>query len=569
MYILDKIKKNIAKEINGALGKNSVRASDLVSPPKPEYGDLSMPCFALAQKEGRSPVEIAEWLVGNIRVGGAIAGMKIMGPYVNFTLDKEYLARNALKQVKTMGADYGRNRRGRGRRVMVEYSNVNTHKIYHVGHLRNLCYGDAVNRILSANGYKSIPVSYINDFGIHTAKTLWAYLEHFRGRKPDENKGYFLGRVYALASEKLDEEPLAKEKVVFMMKKIESRQGKEYELWEKTRQWSIDQFSRIYSELGVKFAHTFYESEYIDRGLSMTAKLYKREFLKKSDGAVIADLSEYGLGVLPFLRSDGTALYPVADLPLAMEKLKKFKPDESIYVIDIRQTLYFRQLFKILELIGYGKGLRHLGYEFVKLPGGMIASRTGNIISYEDLREQVTNRAEAETKKRHPEWSKAKIEKTAAVIVNGALKFEMVKVSAGQIITFDINRSLRFDGFTAAYLQYTHARICSIMARADKKGKKPVRVDYAALREAKERELIMQLAGFPEAVAGAGEKYDPSEIAKYIFSLARLLNDYYHEVPVLKSEETVRIARLALISAVRTVIAGGLSLLGIEAPEEM
>ncbi|MEA3398395.1 MAG: arginine--tRNA ligase [Patescibacteria group bacterium] len=571
MNILDKIKEKIANKINKALGSKIVQASDLVYPPKPEMGDLSLPCFKIKIRPGK----IAE----EVLLMPEISGVKWAGPYLNFRLSKEKLAQLVIREVGKQKDKYGENAVGKGKRVMIEYSNANTHKEYHVGHLRNITYGDAVSRILSANGFKLIPVSYINDFGIHAAKTLWAYLSFYKDKKLPADKGEFLGKVYARSVKEMEKDPLAKEKVFFMMRKIESRQGEEYKLWQKTRQWSIEAFSKIHQELGVKFTHTFYESEFIEAGLKKVSQLYKKGFLTKSEGAVIKDLGEFNLGALLFLRSDGSALYPVADMPLAIEKFKKYKLDASIYVVDNRQSLYFKQLFKVMELLGFKQSMIHLKYDFVKLPSGAMSSRLGNVISYNDLRALVYQRAREETKKRHQDWSKRKLDKTVNAIVNSALKFEMLKVGAGQIITFDINQALRFDGFTAAYLQYTYARINSIIKKS-KNNANPrmhantanlnyTNIKYDKLTEKKEHVLVLELAKFNDIVLKAGENYDPSLAAKYLFDLARIFNDYYHKISVLKAEKDVREARLALILSISQVIKNGLNLLGIETVNEM
>ena len=589
MYTLDKIKLNIIKLINKALKKKLVQASDLVFPPNSNFGDLSLPCFELAKKLNKTATETEEWLVSEIEVDDVIVATKAIGPYLNFTCNKAYLAKSVIEQIQQEGNEYGRNKTGKNKKVMIEYSNVNTHKEYHVGHLRNICYGDAVNRILSVNGFVTIPVSYINDFGIHVAKTLWCYQKFYKNKELPNNKGLFLGKVYARACQELEKNPTAKELITVLMKKIESRKGAEYKLWQRTRKWNIDQFDKIYKELNVKFDHIFYESEFINKGRKIVEDLYAKHFLTKSQGAIIANLEKYDLGVLLFLRSDGSALYPVADLPLAMEKFKKYKLDKSIYVVDVRQGLYFKQLSKVLELL-FAKDAKdtkcpighlvsempelvHLGYEFVKLPSGMMSSRTGQVITYEDLREQAMKKAIYETKKRHKNWSAKKVEQVANTIVNGAIKFEMIKVRADQIITFDINQALRFDGFTAAYLQYSYARINSIIKKTQKhkntKTQEHKSTDYRNLKERKEHELVMKLAKYPAVVEQAGVNYDPSEVAKYLFDLAQLFNDYYHSVPVLKSKKQMRDVRLALISAVSRVIANGLDLLGIEVVEEM
>ncbi|MDO8668013.1 MAG: arginine--tRNA ligase [bacterium] len=577
MNTLDNIKQNIAEMINRALKKDLVKPSDLVYPPRPEFGDLSLPCFALAKEFKKTAVEMGEFLVGRVALNEVVVGSKAIGPFINFTFNKQKFAQGIIEEILKTKDQYGLNKTGKNKKVMIEFSNANTHKEYHVGHLRNICYGDAVTKILAANGYKALPVSYINDFGIHVAKTLWAFNKFYKKEKLPLNKGYFLGKVYVRACQELENNEAGKIETGQVMKNIESRQGADYKLWQRTRKWSIDGFSKIYKELGVKFDQVFYENEYIDKGLDIVSRLYAKNFLIKSQGAVIADLEKYNLGVLVVLRSDGTALYPVADLPLAEEKFKKYKIDRSIYVVDARQSLYFKQLFKILELLGYAstklgtgkKEMLHLSYEFVKLPEGMMSSRTGKVITYEDLRREAMEKAAQETKKRHKNWNSKKIIEVADKLVNGAIKFEMLKVGAGKVITFDIDQALRFDGYTAAYLQYTGARIESILKKAKISKAKEQKVNFGNLTEPKENNLVNKLAKYSEIVKLAGKNYDPGEIAKYLFELAQELNDYYHSVQVLKVKAEIRQARLALIMAVKQTLANGLKLLGIETIEEM
>ncbi|MFH1822602.1 MAG: arginine--tRNA ligase [Patescibacteria group bacterium] len=569
-YILEKIKLDIVKVINQALKKKIVKASDLVYPPDLKMGDLSLPCFQLAKVIKKSPAEAASWLLTKLKFkSSGFSSIKVIGPYLNFTINNEFLGSDLFKMIDKEKDQYGKNKNGGKERVMIEYSNANTHKEYHIGHLRNICFGDAVNKILAANGNETVPVSYINDFGIHVAKTIWAYSEFFKDKKINNNKGYFLGQVYARAIKELEKSKTGNEMVKFIMKKIESRQGNEYQLWQKTREWSIKQFNEIYQELGIKFTKIFYESEFIGDGLKMVDKLLKKGVLEKSQGAVIANLEKYNLGVLMFLRSDGTAMYPVADLPLALEKVKKYKLAKSIYVVDIRQSLNFKQLFKVLELIGQKEKFIHLSYEFVKLPSGMMSSRTGEIITYQQLSKEIIKKAIKETKKRHKDWRENKVSEVAKAIAIGAIKFEMVKVNANQVITFDINKALQFEGYTAAYLQYTYARVRSIFRKLGNKEHRTRNITTKNLLENKEHEMVLKLAMFPEIVEKAGENYDPSEIAKYLFDLAQMFNDYYHRVSVLKTKEEIRDARLVLINAVSQVLKNGLELLGIETVDEM
>lgn len=571
MYVLDKLKTQLAQDLNKALGSESVRPSHFVYPPDEKMGDLSLPCFDIAKALKRSPVEVAKEMAATIKADKVVREAKAVGPYLNIVLDNAFTAKEVIGEVALMKEAFGTNDRGGKKKVMIEYSNANTHKEYHVGHLRNISYGDSVNRIIAANGFEAMPVSYINDFGIHVAKTLWAYLKFFKDESLPDNKGYFLGQTYVKATQELENNEEGKKEVGELMQKIESRQGEEYGLWQKTREWSIEQFARIYEEIGVRFQHTFYENEFIEAGIKLVGDLKAKGFLKDSQGAVIADLEEHGLGVLLFLRSDGTALYPVADVPLAMAKFEKFGLDKSIYVVDIRQSLYFKQLFKVLELLGYRKEMVHLGYDFVKLPNGMMSSRTGNVITYEDLKREMLKKTTEETRKRHEDWGDDKVREVAWKISVGAIKFEMIKVSPSSVISFDINEALKFDGFTAAYLQYTYARINSIIRKAEIPNARlqMTNVDFGKLAVEKEKSLILKIAKFPAVVERAGDNYSPAEVAKYLFELCRDFNDYYHNVQILKAEEGERLARLALIVSVAQVIKNGLQLLGIEVVEEM
>ena len=553
--------------INKSLNGDYFEFSDIVVPPNPELGDLCIPCFKIGKALGLSPIESAGKIMEILSKEKMFAGVSTAGPYLNLKFAREKTAKEILAEIIDQPKDYGKNESGKKKKVMIEFSNANTHKEYHVGHLRNLAYGDAVARILDANGYTGIPVSYINDFGIHVAKTLWCYEEYHKEEHPVKNKGFFLGKLYTQSTTALKDNEEGRRSVSMLMQKIETRRGKEYELWRTTRQWSIEQFDNIYHELDISFKTIFYESEFIERGKDLVGELYSKEILRKSEGAIIADLEKYGLGVLVVMRSDGTALYPVADIPLAMEKFDKYGLDKSIYVVDIRQSLYFKQLSKLLEILGYKKPIEHLGYEFVKLPSGMMSSRSGNVITYEDLKSELLEKATAETKTRHQDWSPEKIEETARKIAFGAIKFEMVKVGRDSVITFDIESALKFEGFTSAYLQYTCARISSIQKKAGSYGSEKNFEKY--LSQQKEHELIVRLCRFPDAVEAAGKNYDPSEIAKYLFDLAQSFNDYYHKIQILKAEEKIKNSRLMLISAVKNVLSNGLQILGIKTLDEM
>jgi arginyl-tRNA synthetase len=565
MIFLESLKNKIISQLG---------ASALVFsyPPNSDLGDLSLACFEPAKKENISPVELAkkwaEVINQNQELAAYFSEVKPVGPYLNFFISPKLLATEVIAQIKKEKDNYGRNNNGRQQQIMIEYSNGNTHKEYHVGHLRNIAYGDAINRLLSANGFKSIPVSYINDFGIHVAKTIWNWKKNPEYAHQHEAKGLLLGKCYAEASQKLTDRPEYKLEVAKIMQEIESRKGDNYLLWKETRTWSIDYFASIYKELDVKFEKTFYESEVIDEGLEMVETMLNKNILVKSEGAIIANLEEYDLGVLPVIRSDGTALYPVADLALAVNKFSLYNLVESIYVVDVRQSLHFKQLFKVLSLLGYQQRLTHLPYDFVTLPEGMMSSRTGNVITYDELKTKIRARLLAETRGKHDDWNDDQVAKVADVLTIAIIKFEMLKVSADKIITFNIEESLKFDGYTACYLEYSYARLQSIL-RKESGVSLLGKIDFSLLTEKKEAELLIKIAKYPEIIILASTKRNPSELTKYLFELAQLSNDYYHAVNILKADKKIKKVRLALIKAVSQVLKNGLDILGLDILEEM
>lgn len=562
---LEIIKKKISRELG-------LKKASFSYPPQASLGDLSLACFEIAKQVGQNPSVWAEEALVKLKktnqLNKYINDIKTAGPYLNFYINPGYLAGKVIGAIRLSKGRYGHNKTGRGEKIVLEYSNGNTHKEYHIGHLRNISYGAAITNLLAACSYQVVPVSYINDFGIHVAKTLWNWQKNKKYETSPEDKGYLLGACYSEASHLLENTPDLKSEVLQIMKDIESRRGEAYHLWEETREWSIKYFDSIYKELGIRFRHIFYENEYIDEGIKIVTRLLEAGILKKSEGAVIADLEKYNLSVLPVMRTGGTALYPVADLALMAEKNHRFHPKESIYIVDVRQGLYFKQLAKLAELSGYKNSIRHLGYDFVTLPDGMMSSRSGNIITYKELRDKIFEKLFTETASRHADWTKARIRQVAWSLTISTIKFEMLKVGADKTIVFNIDEALRFDGYTACYLQYGYVRLKSLIR------KEPISFlfkspDYKLLTEEKEKALLIKLARYPEIVKISAEKYNPSELTKYLFELVQMFNDYYHEVNILKAEIKTKKVRLTLARAIARTLNNGFNILGLKVIEEM
>jgi arginyl-tRNA synthetase len=571
LYIMQEIKKLISDQLvqiikdkfGLELAENCLPAAgvELSYPVFASQGDLTWPVFGLAKKMAKSPVELATLVASAWTSLPIVAEVKAEGPYVNFYLSSNRLALDLF-------ADFDRSIEniGQGKKIMIEFANVNTHKEFHIGHLRNVAFGQAVSGMLSGIGYQALPVSYVNDFGIHTAKTIWQLVKEPITDKSSVNRGYILGQAYVAAVAAIGDDEQAKKEVSAIMTEIEARQGESYQIWQETRQWSIDYFQSIYELLKIKFTNYYYESDLIDRGRKLVQDLLAKGILTESQGAVIADLADEDLGVLVILRQDGTALYPVADLALAMEKFASANLDKSLYVVDKRQALYFKQLFAVLKRIGYEAPMLHLAYDFVTLPSGMMSSRSGNTVLFSDLYQECYKSLELETRARHADWSAEKISQVASQLSVATLKFEMIKVSADKIITFDIKEALRFEGYTAAYLQYSSARINSVLAKA---GEWLIATEELTFTESAEKSLLMGLAKYPELLAEAASKYEPAILAQYLFEVAQLFNDFYQNCPILSAESKLKQSRLALIGHTQRVLSAGLAVLGIEVVSEM
>jgi arginyl-tRNA synthetase len=556
------------KEIADLLKKElKLKEISLEIPPNPNLGDYAFPCFSLAKQFRKNPVEIAKELAAKIKPTGFIREIKEIGPYLNFFIDKQKLAGTLIKEILAKKEKFGSGKKKK-ERIMVEFSQANTHKAFHIGHVRNICLGIALSNVLEFSGYKVIRANYQGDIGPHVVKCLWG-LMHFNDKAPKENRLRWLGEIYAKANKKISGDEKLEAEIREMTKSLYDGDKKLTSLWKETRQWCLDDFDKIYSEFEIKFDNLFFESEVEKAGIKIVKAMLEKGLAKVSDGALIIDLEYYGLGIFLLLRSDGVALYSTKDIALAKEKFEKYKIDRSIYVVGSEQELHFKQLFKTFEIMGFKQASKcyHLSYGLVMLPEGKMSSREGTVILYDDLKDKLYEAAKKGINERHRDWTKEDTEKGKHSLVFSALKFGMVSRETNKSILFDWDTALAFEGETGPYIQYAHARICSILRKYN--GKMPARINYSLLNAKEEEGLLNLLSQFPEKVEESAEHYRPYVIAKYLIELAQLFNEYYHAQQILQASKGIMEARIKLISSVKQVLANGLNLLGIDAPERM
>src|SRR3989344_5113828 len=580
MTTIERVKSEIIRLLEDMVGREIELLRDqLTAPPSPTLGDFAFPCFPLAKVMGKSPREVADDISGILRhkledhPNRFIADVRNVGPYVNFFVQADVLAKELLREIESTSKRFGTAVAKRKQSIMVEYGQPNTHKEFHIGHLRNVLVGQVISNLIKAAGHRVIQVSYINDKGAAVAKCLWAMERFHRGQRPPAgNHSAYLGKIYAEAAQKLEKNPEGEAEVRSIARKIAAGDRKWVALWKKTREWSLADFRSVFNELGARFDVTYYESEIEKKGQRIVNDLVRRGIAKIKDGAVMVDLTSEKLDEFVLRRKDGTSLYSTTDLALAERKAKDYRLDESLIVVDVRQSFYFKQLFRTLELAGYKQPLRHLAYEFVTLPEGSMSSRKGNIVSYQDFRDEVIGRAREETVSRHRDWPARKLDATARALAMAAIRYEMLHYDLDRPIVFDISRAVSFEGATGPYLQYTLARVNGIMKKGKKKGRKGEekgKKGGRAWETGEEKRLLLALARYPEVVASAAGDLRPSHLAQFLFELAKTFSEFYDSAPVLSAPPAVRVSRLRLVRAMGEVMGNGLALLGIPAVREM
>ncbi len=484
----------------------------------------------------------------------------------------------AIDQAKCFGSGTPK-----GERVMVEFSNPNTHKAFHVGHLRGAILGDALSRILEFAGYDVVRVNYIGDIGLHVIKWLWNYMKYHHGEKPTTDITRWMGDIYAEAADRLVENPEMETEVRELYARWDRRDPEVVETWKETRQWSLEGFHELYDILDIRFERDYSNSEAEKPGQEVVKELIDKGIAvdeRPTGGAVIVRIDELlGLTkekyrVMVILRSDSTALYATEDLALAKIKFAEYDLARSLYIVDVRQSLHFQQVFKTLEIAGYpwATKCQHLPFEVVVLPGNVIlSSREGAVVLLEDLLREATQRALDVVRKKNPALSDEQMQSVAKAVGIGALKYPMLSRENTKTVTFDWKTALDFNGQAAPYIQYAHVRCNSILRKAQAEGSissggtEPFTYDL----DPKEIQLIDQISRLPAEVQRAAAEYKPLNITNLAYELARAFNDFYDACPVLKAEPAIRSSRLLLVMAAKQAIANTLALLGITAPEVM
>ncbi len=581
-----------ATSLSALYGELPIEEVQIQKTRKEFEGDYTLVVFPLLRRSRLAPeataTQVGEHIVAN---NPEFSGFNVVKGFLNLSLSASFWA-SAFGDIFAT-ADFGR-AASSGRTVMVEYSSPNTNKPLHLGHIRNNLLGYSVAQILEANGHKVIKANLVNDRGIHICKSMLAWQKFGEGETPASSglKGdHLVGKYYVefdkhykaeikeLVAGGMSEEEAKKSAPMIleaqdMLRKWEAKDPEVYGLWEMMNGWVYEGFDVTYKALGVSFDKVYHESQTYLLGKSIVDEgLAKEVFFRKDDNSVWIDLESDGLDQKLLLRSDGTSVYMTQDLGTAFSRFEENNLDDLIYVVGNEQNYHFQVLKLVLKKLGYAwsDNITHLSYGMVELPEGKMKSREGTVVDADDLIAAMVASAReiSEEAGKLDGCTDDEITQITTTVGMGALKYFILKVDPKKTMLFDPKESIDFNGNTGPFIQYTHARICSIMRKASEAGI-AIESEVTAALEADDINLVKMLAEYPNAVKAAGENCAPSVIGAYVYDLAKEFNGYYHDHSILKEERSeVRAFRLQLALQVAKVIKSGMALMGINVPERM
>ena len=537
-------------------------------PAKPEMGDYAFPCFRLAKTMRKAPNMIAADICSKIEENKIFSKIEPVAAYINFFTDKSVYAAEVMESIAKMGENYGTSEEGKGKTIVIDYSSPNIAKPFHVGHLRSTVIGSALYKIFEKMGYECVGVNHLGDWGTQFGKLIEAY-KLWGSKEEVEEKGISeLTRIYVKFHEEAEKDPSLDDRARAWFVKMQDGDEEAITLWKWFYDISIKEFERVYEKLGVKFDHYTGESFYNDKMAAIVDELKEKKLLTESNGAMIVDLEDAKMPPCLIIRTDGGTLYATRDITAAIYRKNTYDFDKCIYVTAIDQNLHFAQWFKVIEKMGYdwSKDLVHVPFGLVSLEDGKLSTRKGKVVLMEDLLDEAVKKTMGIINDKNPDLPDK--EEVAKEVGIGAVIFDDLYNGRIKDIVFSWDRMLNFDGETGPYVQYTHARACSVLKKAEYvKGTAPI--DYSVLTDDASVDVCKMLANYSAKIKEAASRYEPSVIARYLVDLSQAFNKFYHDNVILTDDENVRNARLAVVDAVRLVIKSGLEILGIKSPERM
>lgn len=537
------------------------------TPPNSEMGDYAFPCFRLAKVFRKAPNMIAADLAESIEAKDAISKVEPAGGYVNFFVNKSQLAKNVINDVLTQGEKYGHSELGKDETVIVEFSSPNIAKPFHIGHIRTTVIGNALYKIYDSQGYNTIRINHLGDYGTQFGKLIVSFKKWGDKKTVEANPIPELLKLYVRFHEEAESHPEMEDEARAWFTKLENNDEEAKELWQWFREESLKEFARVYELLDVEFDSYAGESFYSDKMDKVIDAIKGKGLLKESKGANIVDLEEYNMPPALITKNDGSTLYMTRDLAAAIYRKETYDFDKCIYVVGSQQNLHFEQWFKVIELMGFdwAKDLVHVGFGMVALEEGTMSTRKGRVVFLEDVLKQAIEKTKETMLDKNP--NAENVDEIAKQVGVGAVVFQELSNSRIKDYTFSWERTLSFEGETGPYVQYTHARCCSVLRKANMDV--TADVDYSVLSDADSSEVLKLIASFNDSILAAMRKNEPHIVTRFVLDLAQAFNKFYHDNPILVDDVEVKKARVSLVAATKQTIENALSILGMGAPERM
>ena len=540
-------------------------------PPNSDLGDYAFPCFKLAKSLRKAPPVIASEIKEAIKLDdGSIEKIEIVGGYLNIYINKASLAETVLKEVAQKQEKYGSSNIGMGKNVVIDYSAPNIAKPFHIGHLRSTVIGGALYKIYNFLGYNSVGINYLGDWGLQFGKVMAGYDMWKDEYDFSQSEIQAILKIYVRFCQEEKEKPELTELAREYFKRLEDGEEKEVETWKWIRRISLENYQKTYNLLNSKFDSYNGESYYNDKMDAVVDELREKGLLKESEGAQVVDLSEYDMPPCIIITSAGTTIYATRDLASLKDRINKYDFDKAIYVVGNEQRLHFKQVFKVLELMGYPEYARkceHVPFGLVvDKDGEKIGSRKGNSVFLEDILKEAIQKVEKIIDEKNPGLEDK--EEVARKVGVGAIIFNDLSNSRIKDEIFDWDMLLNFQGETGPYIQYIYVRTRSLLEKA---GYVPdlENINFSKLQEKEAVETLKLLYRFNEFVTLAADKNEPSIISRYLIDVAQNFSTFYNEHKIITEDKAVQDARLALTYAVGTVLKSGVTLLGMEMPNKM
>ncbi|WP_138159790.1 arginine--tRNA ligase [Peptoniphilus catoniae] len=568
----DEIVKILDEKLNEESQVVSIEeiANSIEVPPNYEMGDFAFPVFFLAKIYRKNPAVIAKEIAESIK-SEYFEKIESKSAYINFFINKNKLSETILNEIKERKEDYGKPGIGAGKNVVVEYSSPNIAKPFHIGHIRSTVIGDSIKRIYDFLGYNTISYNHLGDYGTQFGMLIVA-IKRWGDREVIEKDPIAeLLKLYVKINKEVEIDPELRDECRAWFAKLENKDEEALELWQWIRDVSLMEFNKVYKMLDINYDTFKGESFYSEYMPAEVDKLEKSGALVESDGAKIVDLSKYNLPPSLIIKSDGSTIYITRDIAAAHYRHREHQPYKNIYVVGSQQSLHFQQLKAVLKEMGYdwSDEVVHVAFGMVSLEDGTLSTRKGRVVYLEDVLNKATDKVREILTQREIDRGE-KIEnkdELAAQVGIGAVKFQELFNQRIKDYVFSWDKTLSFEGETGPYVQYVHARICSLLEKGnfDINGK----IDPSLLNSEEEYNILRTLYNFTNVVIDAHEKYEPYFVTRYTVELARAFNKYYNQTQIIVDDEVLKNTRLMLCYAVKTVIKEGLQLLGIAAPEKM